>query len=43
MDTRIETAPLSSIALDAPRMAACLRALAERDRLVVLLDVLRGP
>ena len=37
MDTRIETAPLSSTALDAPRVAACLRALAERDRLVVML------
>jgi RNA polymerase sigma-70 factor (ECF subfamily) len=32
----VESAP-SSIALDAPRMAACLRALGERDRLVVLL------
>jgi RNA polymerase sigma-70 factor (ECF subfamily) len=29
--------PSSSAALDAPRVAACLRALAERDRLVVLL------
>lgn len=36
MDTSVEAAP-SSIALDAPRVAACLRALAERDRLVVLL------
>jgi len=32
-----ETAPPSITALDAPRVAACLRALAERDRLVVLL------
>jgi RNA polymerase sigma-70 factor (ECF subfamily) len=32
-----ETAPLSVAALDAPRVAACLRALGERDRLVVLL------
>lgn len=32
-----ETGPASMAALDAPRMAACLRALAERDRLVVLL------
>jgi RNA polymerase sigma-70 factor, ECF subfamily len=29
--------PPSSMALDAPRVTACLRALAERDRLVVLL------
>ena len=33
----VETAPASIAALDAPRVAACLRALAERDRLVVLL------
>ncbi len=33
----LETAPSSIAALDAPRVAACLRALAERDRLVVLL------
>ena len=32
-----ETAPASLAALDAPRVAACLRALAERDRLVMLL------
>ena len=31
------TVPSSIAALDAPRVAACLRALAERDRLVVLL------
>lgn len=31
------TAPSSIAALDAPRVAACLSALAERDRLVVLL------
>ncbi len=37
MDTAVETAPPSLAALDAPRVAACLRALAERDRLVVLL------
>ena len=32
-----ETAPSSVAALDAPRVAACLRSLPERDRLVVLL------
>ena len=37
MDTAVETAPLFMTALDTPRVAACLRALAERDRLVVLL------
>lgn len=37
MRTAAETAPPSGAALDAPRVAACLRALAERDRLVVLL------
>ena len=37
MDTHMQVAPLSVVALDAPRVAACLRALAERDRLVVLL------
>jgi RNA polymerase sigma-70 factor, ECF subfamily len=37
MDTSVETAPSSFAALDAPRVAACLRGLAERDRLVVLL------
>ena len=37
MDTAVETAPSSTGALDTPRVAACLRALAERDRLVVLL------
>ena len=36
METPVEAAP-SSMALDAPRVAACLRSLAERDRLVVLL------
>lgn len=36
--TEIAPAPPSSLtSLDAPRVAACLRALAERDRLVVLL------
>jgi RNA polymerase sigma-70 factor, ECF subfamily len=37
IDTTVETAPPSMAALDAPRVGACLRALAERDRLVVLL------
>jgi RNA polymerase sigma-70 factor (ECF subfamily) len=37
MDTTNETVPSFTAALDAPRVAACLRALAERDRLVVLL------
>ena len=37
MDTAAEIAPSSTVTLDAPRVAACLRALAERDRLVVLL------
>jgi RNA polymerase sigma-70 factor (ECF subfamily) len=37
IDTSGATAPASFAALDAPRVAACLRALAERDRLVVLL------
>ena len=37
METTMETAPSSIAELDAPRVAACLRALAERDRLVVLL------
>jgi RNA polymerase sigma-70 factor (ECF subfamily) len=37
MDTAVVTAPSSFAALDAPRVTACLRALAERDRLVVLL------
>jgi RNA polymerase sigma-70 factor (ECF subfamily) len=37
METKEETAPTFLAALDAPRVAACLRALAERDRLVVLL------
>jgi RNA polymerase sigma-70 factor, ECF subfamily len=36
MATKVGTTP-STAALDAPRVAACLRALAERDRLVVLL------
>jgi RNA polymerase sigma-70 factor (ECF subfamily) len=36
MGTAVEPPP-SSAALDAPRVAACLRALPERDRLVVLL------
>ena len=38
MDTAVETAPPSVAALDVPRVAACLRALAERDRLVLLLS-----
>lgn len=37
METAVETAPSSMSTLDTPRVAACLRALAERDRLVVLL------
>jgi RNA polymerase sigma-70 factor (ECF subfamily) len=37
MEIPVETAPSSTAAFDAPRVAACLRALAERDRLVVLL------
>jgi RNA polymerase sigma-70 factor (ECF subfamily) len=37
IDTTVAVAPPSTTALDAPRVAACLRALAERDRLVVLL------
>ena len=37
MDTAAATAPPSIDALDAPRVASCLGALAERDRLVMLL------
>ena len=37
MDTRLDSAPASAAALDARRVAQCLRVLAERDRLVVLL------
>jgi RNA polymerase sigma-70 factor, ECF subfamily len=37
IDTAVDTAPATLDALAAPRVAACLRALAERDRLVVLL------
>jgi RNA polymerase sigma-70 factor (ECF subfamily) len=37
LDGAVEAAPSSTAALDAPRVAACLRALAERDRLVLLL------
>lgn len=37
MDASMTTAPLPAAALDAPRVAACLHALPERDRLVVLL------
>jgi RNA polymerase sigma-70 factor (ECF subfamily) len=37
MDTSLTAAPASSVALDAPRVSACLGALAERERLVVLL------
>ena len=36
-ETPVETAPAFLAALDTPRVAACLQALAERDRLVVLL------
>jgi RNA polymerase sigma-70 factor (ECF subfamily) len=37
IDTAAHVAPSFSAALDAPRVAACLRALSDRDRLVVLL------
>ena len=37
LERPVETAPSSTAALDAPRVAACLRTLPERDRLVVLL------
>jgi RNA polymerase sigma-70 factor, ECF subfamily len=37
MDRRLESAPISGSTLDAPRVAACLRRLEERDRVVVLL------
>jgi RNA polymerase sigma-70 factor (ECF subfamily) len=37
MDTAAGSAPGSTARLDAPRVAACLRALAERDRMVVVL------
>ena len=37
MDRAVETQPLSTAALDAPRVGKCLAALSERDRLVVLL------
>jgi len=37
MDRSMETPPPSAAALDAPRVAECLHALPERDRLVVLL------
>jgi RNA polymerase sigma-70 factor (ECF subfamily) len=37
MNTTLQVAPPSLASLDAPRVAACLRALAERDRLVVVL------
>ena len=37
LEAPIETAPASTAALDVPRVTACLGALAERDRLVVLL------
>jgi RNA polymerase sigma-70 factor (ECF subfamily) len=37
MDTSLEAAPFSTALLDAPRVATCLGALAERDRLVVVL------
>ena len=37
LDARAEAATPSLAALDAPRVAACLRGLADRDRLVVLL------
>jgi RNA polymerase sigma-70 factor (ECF subfamily) len=37
MERSVDTSPSSIAALDAPRVGACLQALAERDRLVVLL------
>jgi RNA polymerase sigma-70 factor (ECF subfamily) len=37
METTVQAPPSSMTALDTPRVAACLRALAERDRLVLLL------
>jgi len=37
VETTVEAAPPAVAALDAPRVATCLRTLAERDRLVVLL------
>jgi RNA polymerase sigma-70 factor (ECF subfamily) len=37
METTVQALPSSMAALDTPRVAACLRALAERDRLVLLL------
>jgi RNA polymerase sigma-70 factor (ECF subfamily) len=37
MTTPAAAAPSSTVAFDAPRVAACLQTLAERDRLVVLL------
>jgi RNA polymerase sigma-70 factor (ECF subfamily) len=37
VDAGVQTASLPYAVLDAPRVAACLRALGERDRLVVLL------
>ena len=42
MDKTLEAVPASTDALDAPRVAACLRTLAERDRLVVLLTFYAG-
>jgi RNA polymerase sigma-70 factor (ECF subfamily) len=37
IDTAATTEPAATAALDAPRVAACLRGLADRDRLVLLL------
>ena len=37
MDRAVESQPLSMLTLDAPRVAKCLGALPERDRMVVLL------
>jgi len=37
IDTTVEIGPSSMAGLDTPRVAACLRALAERERLVVML------
>ena len=39
LDVAVEIPPASTDALDAPRLVACLRALDERDRMVVLLTL----
>ena len=42
VDASPQVSPMSLSTLDTPRLAACLRALAERDRLVVLLTYYAG-